>query len=116
MRTYLIILGQIEGSDSDQKFADFVNRNKFDYWRYTTFNWILLTPDTVSTNFLIAEVTKAYGPVFSCVLEISINDIGGIFPISEKEKIELKGWSPFMWFNQIKAPDFVPRWIKEENS
>lgn len=111
MRTYIIILSDIKGKDSDKKFSEFVHENKFDYWRYTSLNWVLLTPDTVSTNKLVSELTKAYGSIFQCVLEVSINDIGGVFPHKKGEVPE--GWSPFNWFHQIKKPDFIPRWEKE---
>lgn len=113
MRTYIIILSEIKDQDSDRKFADFVNKNKFDYWRYTALNWILLTPNSVSTNTLIAEISESYGAIFQCVLEISINDIGGIFP-HQKGDVPI-GWSPFNWFYEIKKPNFVPRWEKESS-
>ncbi len=111
MRTYIIILSEIKDENSDLKFSEFVNNNKFDYWRYTALNWILLTPDSVSTNTLTLEITKSYGAIFQCVLEISINDIGGIFPHKKGEVPE--GWSPFNWFYEIKKETFIPRWEKE---
>ena len=114
MRTYIIILSDIKEQDSDKKFSDFVHKSKFDYWRYTPLNWVLLTPNTVSTNQLVAEITKAYGAIFQCVLEISINDIGGIFP-HKKGEVPL-GFSPFNWFFEIKKPDFIPRWKREAKS
>jgi hypothetical protein len=110
MRTYIIILSEIKDQNSDTKFSEYVNKNKFDYWRYTALNWILLTPDSVTTNVLIAEITQAYGTIFQCVLEVSINDIGGIFPQNKYEGPQ--GWSPFNWFYEIKKPTFIPRWEK----
>lgn len=114
MRTYIIILSDIKSNDSDSKFSKFVNENKFDFWRYTALNWILLTPDSVSTNDLTIKIRECYGVIFQCVLEININDVGGIFPTS-KENIE-DAKIPFQWFYKIKEPNFVPRWEKESKT
>ncbi len=111
MRTYLIILGHIPSEEHDKKFFSIVTENKFDYWRYTAFNWILATPDTISTNFLISKITEAYGAVFTCVMEIDIRDVGGIFPTNEP--VTNQSWTPFQWFHKIKDPKFVPAWEKD---
>jgi hypothetical protein len=111
MRTYIIILSEIKDQVSDKKFSDFINENKFDYWRYTAFNFILLTPDTVSTNQLVAKITESYGVNFQCVLEININDVGGLFPTNNPNII-----TPFQWFHEIKKPSFIPRWEKEKET
>ena len=117
MRTYNIILSDIPNIECDAKFGEYVNKNKLDFWRYTSLNWILLTPDNISTNMLIGEVVNAYGAIFFCVLEIQINDAGGILPGNEEmvKEIEKTKWTPFQWFNHIKDPKFVPRWIKESS-
>lgn len=106
------MLSDIKDKSNDEKFSKFVTENEFDYWRYTALNWILLTPDTVSTNQLITQITDSYGAIFQCVLEININDVGGVFPHKKGEVPE--GWSPFLWFHKIKSPDFIPRWEKEK--
>lgn len=113
MRTYLIILSNITSVECDKKFADYVNKNKFDFWRYTSLNWILLTPDDISTNMINTAVIQAYGVGFICCMEIKINDVAGIFPTNNPEAAK-SGWSPFNWFNQIKSTDFIPRWKRED--
>lgn len=117
MRTYIIILGDIPNIDCDAKFGEYVNKNKFDFWRYTPLNWILLTPDHISTNMINTAVVDAYGASsFICCLEITINDIAGIFPVSGDlaKEIEKSKWSPFQWFHTIKDSKFIPRWEKED--
>jgi hypothetical protein len=111
MKTYIIILSDVKEEDCDIKFAKFVNDNRFEYWRYTALNWILLTPDSISTNQIITKITESYGPIFQCVLEIDINDVGGLFP--HKKGSVPKGWSPFLWFKKMKDPNFIPNWEKE---
>lgn len=111
MRTYIIILSDIPSKAADLKFATYVENNKFEFWRYTPLNWILLTPDTVSTNMINAAVVEAYGPIFSCSLEVKINDFAGIMP-TKKEINE--AMNPFRWFRAIKEPAFIPRWEKEK--
>jgi len=113
MRTYIIILGDIISEKSDNTFAAYVKENKFDWWRYTALNWILLTPDSVSTNMLVAEILKHYGAVFQCVLEINVNDVGGLFPtITNKGSNDSNIANPFSWFQEIKRPNFIPSWEK----
>lgn len=117
-RIYLIILGEIKNLDCDARFAKYVNDNNFDFWRYTALNWLILTPTNVSTNMVNAEVINAYGPVFITCLEISINDIAGVFPSSgeQAEEIKKSKWSPFLWFHEIKKPNFKPKWEKVKST
>jgi hypothetical protein len=110
MRLYLITLSNINAVESDLTFAEYVNKNKFDYWRYFALNWILLTPDKISTNMLITEMVKAYGTIAFYVMEINIKDIGGVFPMNGEPP---KGWTPFNWFSEIINPEFIPRWEKK---
>lgn len=113
MRYYIIILSELDSKDNDQKFADIIDNNKWEWWRYTALNWILATPDSVSTNQIINYAFEAYGPSFITALEITINDVGGIFPAS-KEYYESGGKNPFLWFNEIRDPKFIPRWEREK--
>lgn len=117
MRTYIIILPSIPSDECDLNFSNFLTENKFEWWRYTALNWILATPDSVSTNFLMAKTTQIYNVPFLCVLEVDIKDVGGFFPMS-KEAVEQapKGWSPFNWFYQIKDPKYVKNWERKESS
>jgi len=110
MRTYIIILSNIPNEESDNKFGKYINDNKLDYWRYTPLNYIILTPDFITTTVLILELRNAYGSMFLSVLEIDIKDVGGIFPSNS----EFDGWTPFQWFKKIRDPKFIPRWEKEK--
>ncbi|WP_343524385.1 hypothetical protein [Pedobacter sp.] len=112
MRLYSIILGDILIPENDKKFSDFVMQKRFDYWRYTPLHWILLTPDDVFTNQLVHDVYKAYGNIVFCVLEISIKDVGGMFPMYGNIPASKNLWTPFHWFENIKRPDFVPKWLQ----
>lgn len=110
MRFYLIILSDIIGDQDDLKFSEYVQNSKFEYWRYTALNWILATPNNVSTNMILAQVIQAYGHGFNVVLEISINDVAGVFPGSK----ELPAVNPFAWFNLIRENGYVPKWEQKE--
>lgn len=116
-RIYIILLTDIKSAEADQSFGIIVRDKKFDWWRNTPLNWILITPITVSTNEIIADVTKAYGgEYFFCVLEIDINDFGGLFPVYNKEfaKSDIQNL-PFQFFNRIKNPDYIPAWEREKD-
>ncbi|CAI9673182.1 hypothetical protein [Elizabethkingia anophelis] len=106
MRLYVVILSDIKAIDNDEKFAKYVFNNNFEYWRYMALNWILATPDHISTNDIVGNLFDAYGSIFFTVLEVTINDFGGIFPSNKK----LEGQTPFDWFNKIKDKSFVPQW------
>ena len=110
MRIYNVILSHLPQESSDFKFAKTINDNKFEWWRYTMQNWIIATPDNISTNQIMTYTLDAYGAVFFVILEITINDVGGIFP---SKKGDLKEGTPFEWFYKIKDPSFVPKWEKE---
>lgn len=109
MRFYIIILSDIPDQECDFKFAKKIQECKFEWWRRTALNWILATPDKVSTNEITSYVVESYGLIFSTILEVNINDVGGVYP-TIKSKIE-EG-TPFDWFRRIKDPSFIPAWEK----
>lgn len=115
MRTYLILIGSVEFEEQHMEFKKYIDAKKYDWWRYTPLEWILLTPKHVSSNELLMEVQKAYGTTFITVLEININDIAGIFPFNSNEKHLLPepDWTPFKWFQNIRDENFIPRWERE---
>lgn len=109
MRTYIVILSDIPNQSCDYKFANRINESKFEWWRRTPLCWVIATPDIVSTNQIISIVVESYGPIFSTVLEVSIKDVGGVYPSTKKEIKDI----PFAWFNIIKDKNFIPSWEKE---
>ncbi|WGQ15562.1 hypothetical protein [Sphingobacterium faecium] len=111
MRIYLVTISDIPSFESDEKFKDFIVENKYEWWRYMPLVWALATPDSVTTNSLIAKITECYGAIFSFVLEIDVKDVGGVYPAS-KEMVENmpKGWTPFEWFAKVRDPNYVPSW------
>lgn len=111
MRTYIVILSAIPNKAADEKFAAYIEKNKFDFWRYTALTWIVITPDNVSTNMLNAAVYEAYRVPFVCCLEVTINDVAGIWATSNDPLL-----NPFQWFKTIKERGYVPRWEKEKTS
>jgi len=110
MKTYLIILSDIPTNDSDAKFGSFIEKYKLEYWRYTALNWIILTPDDIISTVILSEIVEAYGPIFSCVLDIKINDAFGILPTTMSQ---LESSNPFNWFEIVQGPKFIPRWLRE---
>ena len=110
MKTFIIILSDIPNQDSDSKFADYISENNFEFWRHTPLNWILLTPDEITTVDINKSVMEAYGKkIFICVLQVDIKGYAGVFqkPLMPTAEIE----SPFSWFQDLfKTNDFVPKW------
>lgn len=107
MRTYIVILDSIPSTQADSKFAEMMKKNKFEWWRYTALNWIVITPDTYGTSTLLKEAFLAYGEkTFIVVLEININDAGGAIPPT------YPGLNVLAWFEKIKDPSFIPAWEK----
>ena len=112
MRIYIVILSDIKTQECDINFAKKIEELNFEWWRYTALNWIIATPVTIATNEIISYGVEAYGAEFSTVLEVSINDVGGIFP-TNKKNIDANTTNPFEWFYKIKDPNFKPKWIKK---
>lgn len=112
MRIYIVILSDIKSVECDQKFSDLVKTNNWEWWRYTALNWILATPDTVSTNDVLTNAIESYGVSFITILEVSINDVAGLFPSNEIQD------QPFVWFNTIKDSTYIPKWerVKTKDS
>lgn len=109
-RIYMIILSEIKSVDADCAFAKLIQDKKFDWWRRTALNWIVVTPITISTNNMISYLSETYGVDNSFfVLEININDFGGIVS-SSKEDPNNNLASPFIFFNYINSPDYIPAW------
>lgn len=106
MRFYLVMLNDLGDGKEDLMFRDYIMENNFEYWRYYAYSWILATPKSVSTNDILMKMIDCYGSVFSTVIEISINDVAGIFPSANKEL------NPFSWFNEIRKKDYIPKWEK----
>lgn len=104
MRTYIVILSEINSVGNDRDFSNFIQKNNWEWWRYTELNWIIATPDSVPTNQILNAAIEAYGASFITVLEVTVNDVAGMFPINEIEN------SPANWFNEIKSPDHIPKW------
>lgn len=109
MRIYILILSDIKSIDNDKEFSEIVKDAKWEWWRYTALTWILATPDNVSTNNIISEAAKCYGPSFLTVLEVSINDFGGLYPSKDLTDI-----NPFEWFERIRSSEYKPRWEREK--
>lgn len=111
-RIYSIVLSDIS-TEGDLKFAKLIKEKKFEWWRYTALNWFLITPTTVSTNDILRFLVETYGVTDSCfVFEIYINDFGGLLrsPNTSNEGSEI---NPFVFFQRLKEPDFVPIWEKK---
>ncbi|MFC4477407.1 hypothetical protein [Flavobacterium chungangensis] len=105
MNTYIIILGEITNKIGDEKFANFVDTNNFEFWRHTPLNWILLTPKNVKLDTINRELKKAYGQVFICVLKVAIEGFAGHYLAKRRED------NPFNWFKDIYIKEgFVPKW------
>lgn len=116
-RIYNIILTNLVSEEADSKFANIIKDNNFEWWRYTPLTWILITPINVSTNQIIKYVLDSYGTsTFSCVLEIDINDFGGVMPqfITKDSPQSVKATTPFTFFQKIASSDFTPKWEKEK--
>lgn len=109
MRIYILILSDIESRENDEAFSKIVNENKWEWWRRTALTWILATPDSVSTNEILNYAMQSYGATFLTVLEVNINDVGGMYPSKG-----LPDNIPFLWFDKIRDPNFVPRWVREK--
>jgi len=113
MRTYVISLSDLPSKEADQKFLDFIEKSKFEWWRYIPTTIVLATPDSISTNFLLSILTDCYGTLFFLVFEVNINDVGGVFPISKEIMDNMpKDWSPVFWFDSLKSKDYIPKWEK----
>ena len=70
-RIYNIILCDIISAEADLAFGRLILEKKFEWWRYTPLNWILLTPIDVSTNDITGFVLNTYGPSYPYfILEI----------------------------------------------
>lgn len=114
-RIYNVILSDITSTQADFAFGKLIQDKKFEWWRYTPLNWILVTPVSVSTNQVISYVLETYGASFPYfVLEIDINDTGGLVSgHSNKGDTPENLKHPFIFFHKIKDPDYIPPWETE---
>jgi len=113
MKIHLVTLSNIPSKAVDKKFKDYIDKNKFEWWRYMALVWAVATPDDVTTNDIMIAVNECYGPVFSFVIEVDVKDMAGMFPGPNSIDVP-KDWNPFAWFRDVKKPEYVPRWIREK--
>ena len=117
-RIYNIILSDISSTDADFAFGKLIKEKKFEWWRYTPLNWILVTPVSVSTNQIIQYVLESYGATNSYfVLEIEINDVGGMIPgYKERGDTSENLKTPFVFFHSINNPKYIFPWEKSSET
>ena len=110
-KVFTVIMTDIDSYSNDVLFSQDIMEQKFEWWRYSPLNWLLLTPPTTTLKDIISFVYKSYGgDNFFCVLEIDIKDVGGIIP-KDRPGVLKDGRDPFAFFeNIIKSDKYKFKW------
>lgn len=108
---YIIILSNISTAAGDFEFGKIVREKRYDWWRRSPFNWILITPISTTKKEIVDHLLKTYGSKdFFCVLQVDIIDYVGLIPMNYIENLP----NPMSFFEAYKRPDYVPAWEREE--
>ena len=108
MKIFLVYTSTPGSNVNDDEIIAYINSSKFDWWRYNNYDWILVTPDNISTNQILEKFRQFYENTVIGVFDIDINNYSGYGPLIEYADGSKS--SIFDFFRALKSDNYIPGW------